>query len=43
MPHTKNSSLRPYNTFGMDVQARKVIRIASTEDLKSVLQTHRPH
>lgn len=42
MPHPTNNSLRPYNTFGMDVQARKVIRIASIEDLKSVLQTHRP-
>jgi UDP-N-acetylmuramate dehydrogenase len=43
MPYQENTSLRPYNTFGMDVQARKVIRIASAEDLKSALQTHQPH
>lgn len=43
MPEQENTSLRPYNTFGMDVQSRKLIRIGSMQDLQSVLQIHQPH
>lgn len=43
MPEQENTSLRPYNTFGMDVQSRKLIRIGSMQDLQLVLQIHQPH
>lgn len=31
-------SLKPYNTFGIDVTARKLVEVTSVEDLKEVLQ-----
>lgn len=43
MSEQENTSLRPYNTFGMDVQSRKLIRIGSMQNLQSVLQIHQPH
>ncbi|SNR59084.1 UDP-N-acetylmuramate dehydrogenase [Hymenobacter mucosus] len=33
-----NVSLRPYNTFGLDVQARLFARFSSVEDLQTLLQ-----
>lgn len=33
-----NTSLKDLNTFGIDVKARKLIRLGSVEDLKTVLQ-----
>lgn len=34
----QNTSLKDLNTFGIDVNARKLIRLSSEEDLKTVLQ-----
>jgi len=34
----ENVSLRPYNTFGLDVQARYFARFASVEELRELLQ-----
>ncbi len=34
----KNISLKPYNTFGIDVSASSFIEVDSVEDLKSILQ-----
>lgn len=34
----QNTSLKDLNTFGIDVKARKLIRLSSEEDLKTVLQ-----
>ena len=34
----ENVSLRPYNTFGLDVQARYFARFASAEELRKLLQ-----
>ena len=34
----KNFSLRPYNTFGIDVQSKKFIGVKSTEELQNVLR-----
>lgn len=35
-----NISLKPYNTFGIDVKAKSFVDINSTEDLVSVLKSH---
>jgi len=39
MPNTilKNISLKPYNSFGIDVSAKYFVSVTSTEELKSVL------
>ena len=38
MPHLEeNVSLRPYNTFGLDVQARYFARFASADELRQLL------
>lgn len=34
-----NKSLQPYNTFGIDVRARKFISVDSIQDLRQVLQS----
>lgn len=33
-----NISLKPYNTFGIDVNARKFVQVSSVEELKEVLK-----
>lgn len=38
MQVSENISLKPHNTFGVDVKARKFISVASLEELKTVLQ-----
>ena len=37
-PLEENVSLRPYNTFGLDVQARYFARFASADELRQLLQ-----
>ncbi|MGI4873571.1 MAG: UDP-N-acetylmuramate dehydrogenase [Janthinobacterium lividum] len=37
MPLEENVSLRPYNTFGLDVQARYFARFASADELRQLL------
>lgn len=37
----KNVSLRPYNTFGMDVRARLFARFGTTEELQALLRDDR--
>ena len=37
----ENVSLRPYNTFGMDVRARFFARFATTEELQALLRDER--
>ena len=34
----ENFSLKAYNTFGIDVKARKFISVTSIDDLKTVLK-----
>ncbi len=42
MIHIKeNHSLKPYNTFGIDVKARYFFRANSLEELRDVLENHR--
>lgn len=36
-----NVSLKPYNTFGLNVKAASYINITSVKDLKTVLKTHK--
>ena len=36
-----NISLQPYNTFGIDVNAKSFVSITTTEDLVSVLKAHK--
>src|ERR1044072_3735917 len=36
----ENISLRPYNTFGINVTARKFARFASVDELKQLLVWH---
>lgn len=36
--YQKNISLKPYNTFGIDVQAKEFVSIHNDEELKEVLQ-----
>ena len=38
MQVSENISLKPYNTFGIDVNARKFISVSTFEDLKKALQ-----
>ena len=37
MKFFQNSSLKPYNTFGIDVKAERFVSVSSLEELKSVL------
>lgn len=41
MKITENISLLPYNTFGMDVQARLFIEYESVDELRQALTSHR--
>ena len=36
----KDISLRPYNTFGIDVKSKKFVGVQSTDELKAVLKQH---
>jgi UDP-N-acetylmuramate dehydrogenase len=36
----KQVSLKPYNSFGMDVKAERFVSVESLEDLVSVLETN---
>lgn len=36
----KDISLRPYNTFGIDVKSKKFVGVQSTDELKAVLKHH---
>ncbi|HSP11823.1 MAG TPA: UDP-N-acetylmuramate dehydrogenase [Salegentibacter sp.] len=38
MQVSENISLKPFNTFGIDVKAKKFISVSSSEELKKVLQ-----
>ncbi|MEM6517684.1 MAG: FAD-binding protein, partial [Bacteroidota bacterium] len=37
----KNVSLKSFNTFGIDVLAKKFVSVSSVEELQSVLKTHK--
>jgi len=38
----QNSSLKPYNSFGVDVKAERFVSVSSLEELKSVLKGNYP-
>lgn len=40
MEISENISLKPYNTFGVDVKARRFLSVSSNEELKQVLRKH---
>ena len=40
MLSSSNISLKPFNTFGIDVKAKKYLSVETMEELKSVLQQH---
>ncbi|WP_411767877.1 UDP-N-acetylmuramate dehydrogenase [Winogradskyella sp. A3E31] len=40
MNATKNVSLKPYNTFGIDVSSKQFCSISTVEELKEVISTH---
>ena len=37
----QNVSLKPFNTFGIDVAAKRYVSITSIEELKEVLETEK--
>jgi UDP-N-acetylmuramate dehydrogenase len=37
----ENISLKPYNTFGIDISAAKFAEVSSIKELKEVLRSHK--